>query len=131
MSALLTLCRSASLPLALSAPDRHLQRDRGRAGHGPECGGAERRHLGDAAGEPGVLHIQPAQQAPAHHPHHRPQRELRPAGGLPAGCRRLVTAQTRDRGAFFLKKKNFFTLIFFFFFHVNMFFFFPVSQRAI
>lgn len=107
MRTLLTLCLSASLPL--SAPDRHLQRDRGCAGHGPECGGAQRRHLGDAAGEPGVLHIQPAQQAPAHHPHHRPQRELRPAGGLPAGCRRLVTAQTLDRGPFFKKKKSSFS----------------------
>lgn len=76
-----------------SAFDRHIQRDWGCAGHWSECGGAERWHISDQTGEPSVLNVQPAQQAPAYHSHHQPERKRSPAGGLLTGCCWVVTKE--------------------------------------
>lgn len=76
-----------------SAFDRHIQCDWGCAGHWSECSGAERWHLSDQTGEPSVLNVQPAQQAPAYHSHHQPERKRSPAGGLLTGCCWVVTKE--------------------------------------
>lgn len=76
-----------------SAFDRHIQCDWGCAGHWSECGGAERWHLSDQTGEPGVLNVQPAQQAPTYHSHHQPERKRSPAGGLFTDCCWVVTTE--------------------------------------
>lgn len=77
-----------------SASDRHIQCDWGGAGRWSERDRGECRHLCDQTGELGVLAVQPAQQAPAHHAHHQPTREHRSVNGILAGGHWQVTTAT-------------------------------------